>query len=65
MDKVRIPSMYAYYRRQLIAALDSKTGINPDGQSVAAILSDMPDDIKEAIVEDHYEEYGPTIIWRN
>ena len=54
MANIRTPSMYAYYRRQLIDALDSETGINPDGQSVEAVLSDMPDDIKEAIVEDHY-----------
>ncbi len=63
MDEVenrRQPAMYSFYKRSLIEALDGK-----GEYTVAGLLSDMPDDIRDAIIAEDYEDYGPTYVWRN
>ena len=74
MEK-RQPAMYSFYKRALIAALEGR-----GEYTVLGLLSDMPDNIRDAIIAeskvqeglnefakdpDNYEDYGPTYIWRN
>lgn len=56
----RQPAMYSFYKKALIDALEGK-----GEHTVAGILSDMPDDIRDAIIAENYEDYGPTYIWSN
>ena len=56
----RQPAMYSFYRRALIEALDGQ-----GEYTVAGLLSDMPDNIRDAIIAEHYEEDETTYIWSN
>jgi len=56
----RQPAMYSFYKRALIEALEGK-----GEHTVAGILSDMPDNIRDAIIAENYEEDETTYIWSN
>jgi len=60
MEEVRQPAMYSFYKKALIEALEGK-----GEYTVAGLLSDMPDNIRDAIIAENYEDDETTYIWSN
>ena len=59
-ENKRQPAMYSFYKRALMETLDGR-----GEYTVAGLLSDMPDNVRDAIIDEHYEDDNVTYVWSN